>query len=236
MTASGYFVTGTDTGVGKTHVAVQLTRALVRQGARVAVMKPVAAGATPSAEGLRNEDALALAAAANVRADYATINPYCLPAPISPHLAAAEAGVTITVEPIRERFAQLAASADVVIVEGAGGWLTPIAAGATMADVASALAVPVLLVVGLRLGCLNHAQLSARAIAASGLPLAGWIANHIDPRFERVTENLATLRALLGSEALFVTPWTAEIGVAPPPPSAAVEWLRRAAHGSRERA
>jgi dethiobiotin synthetase len=231
MPARGYFVTGTDTGVGKTHVAVQLTRALVRHGARVAVMKPVAAGALTTPGGLRNEDALALAAAANVRADYATINPYCLQAPISPHLAAGEAGVTIAIQPILERFARLAASADVVIVEGAGGWLTPIGAGTTMADVASALGVPVLLVVGLRLGCLNHAQLSARAIVASGLPLAGWIANHIDSHFERMTENLATLRALLGSEPLYIAPWTAEIGVAPLS-SATVERLL----GPRERA
>ena len=232
--AAGLFVTGTDTGVGKTHCAVLLTRALASRGLRVAVMKPVAAGAAPTTEGLRNEDALALMEAASVAADYATVNPYCLPAPVSPHLAAAACGIEITLAPILQAYARLARAADLVIVEGAGGWLAPLAPRLTIADLARALALPVVLVVGLRLGCLNHAALSAEAIRACGLPLAGWIGNAIDVEFALPQENLATLARLLGTEPLCVLPWRR--AEAPPRgrPSeitdAALERLLEAAH------
>ena len=194
----GLFIAGTDTEVGKTVVAELLIRALVAAGFRVAAMKPVAAGATPTPQGLRNEDALTLAAAANVAADYATLNPYCLAAAVSPHIAARESGVRIELGPILEGFGRLATRADLVVVEGAGGWLAPISERESMADVARALCLPVLLVVGLKLGCLSHAALTAQAIRAGGGELAGWVANAIDPRFERVAENLATLEQLLG--------------------------------------
>lgn len=207
MGRKGFFVTGTDTGVGKTRVTAVLVRTLVEQGLRVAAMKPVAAGAEPTEAGLRNADALTLAAAANVEAPYELINPYCLALPASPHIAAREAGVTISPEVVRERLDQLAARADWVLAEGAGGWLAPIGEGQTMADVAVAMGLPVLLVVGLRLGCLNHALLTARAVREDGLPLAGWIGNRIDGSFERVDENLATLERLLGSEPLAVLPF-----------------------------
>lgn len=204
---AGLFVAGTDTGVGKTFVARSLVRALVRRGTRVAAMKPVAAGAVSTAEGLRNADALELIAAANVIADYECVNPYCLPAPVSPHIAALESGISIDIETVTRCYHRLAAAADWVIVEGAGGWLVPINASQTMADLAAALRQPVLLVVGLRLGCLNHALLTAEAIHSRGLRLAGWIGNHIDPRFERAAANLATLERLLGQPAACVVPF-----------------------------
>ena len=195
---SGFFVAGTDTGVGKTHVAIALLRGLARDGLRVAAMKPVAAGAERMTEGLRNDDALRLAAAANVAVPYQTLNPYCLPAPFSPHIAAEEAGIVIDPAKICSEFGRMSKAADCVIVEGAGGWLAPISATRTMEDVAIALGLPVILVVGLRLGCLSHAQLTARAIHASGLPLAHWLANEIDPAFERRDANIAALTAMLG--------------------------------------
>jgi dethiobiotin synthetase len=200
--ARGLFIAGTDTGIGKTRAAVCIVRALVRKGLRVAVMKPVAAGAVATPDGLRNGDATALIAAANVSAEYALVNPYCLRAPISPHLAAEEEGVAIDAAHITHAFEALARRADCVVVEGAGGWLAPIGAGETMADVARVLKLPILLVVGLKLGCLNHAQLTMRAIAADRLRLGGWVANHLDASFERVPENLATLERLLRQPAL----------------------------------
>jgi dethiobiotin synthetase len=206
----GLFIAGTDTGVGKTRAAVAVVRALVRRGMRVAVMKPVAAGAIVTGAGPRNEDALALIDAANVTADYALVNPYCLRLPISPHLAAAEEGVFI--EPLRvaHAFASLAQRAECVVAEGAGGWLAPISERETMADIARTLELPVLLVVGLKLGCLSHAQLTARAIRAEGMRLAGWIANRLDPCFERAPDNLSTLERLLAGPPLALMPHCAK--------------------------
>jgi dethiobiotin synthetase len=198
----GVFIAGTDTGVGKTRTAVTVVRALVARGLGVAVMKPVAAGADATADGLRNDDALALMAAANVPAEYALVNPCCLRSAISPHLAAAEQGVTIDTAHIAQAFTELSRRADCVVVEGAGGWLTPIDDHHTMADLARLLHLPIVLVVGLRLGCLNHAQLTARTIDADGLHLGGWVANHLDPSFERMAENLATLERLLARRPL----------------------------------
>lgn len=204
--ARGFFIAGTDTEVGKTHATVLLIRALAKVGLRVAGMKPVAAGAEPTERGLRNADALALAAAASVPADYELINPYCLAEPVSPHIAAKDAGIRIETAPIVQCFHSLSSGADCVMVEGAGGWLAPINERESMADVALAIGLPVILVVGLRLGCLNHALLSARAIEASGLRLAGWIANHIDPHYERLAENLATLERLLARPPILLIP------------------------------
>lgn len=204
----GVFVTGTDTGVGKTLVSAALIRAMAHRGARVAGMKPVAAGAFLTRSGLRrSEDALALAAAANVRASYESMNPYCLLEPVSPHLAAFDESVSIDTAVIRGHFEKLAALADFVVVEGAGGWLAPIGPSRTMADVALALDLPVLMVVGLRLGCLNHALLTRRAIEASGARFAGWIGNHIDPELRRAAENLVSLERILERPALAVVPF-----------------------------
>jgi dethiobiotin synthetase len=211
MKFNGLFVTGTDTGVGKTVVAAALTRALVARGLRVAVMKPIASGSDPTAQGLRNSDALTLMAAANVTAPYEVINPYCFLPPISPHIAAREAGVAIDLTLLRSRFDSLAGASDYVIVEGAGGWLAPISDAATMADLAAALALPVLLVVALRLGCLNHSLLTRESLRTRGAAFAGWIANAIDPHFDRPGENLATLAARLGEPALACVPFLAQV-------------------------
>lgn len=200
----GLFVTGTDTEVGKTVVARRIVRTLVAGGARVAVMKPVAAGSFETAHGPRNEDALGLIADSNVAMPYATVNPYCLAAPISPHLAARAAGVSIQLSRIQENFRILGDAADYVIVEGAGGWLAPLNDAQFVADLASALELPVLLVVGLRLGCLNHALLSVAAIRQRHVPLAGWIGNHIDPQFGHVEKNLATLAQHIGTAPLAI--------------------------------
>ena len=198
----GLFITGTDTEVGKTVVARLIVRSLAATGVRVAVMKPVAAGSVMTSDGLRNDDALGLMADSNVVMPYATVNPYCLPAPVSPHLAAREAGVSIELPRLKASFDSLTAAADYVIVEGAGGWLAPLNDEQFIADLAAALGLPVLLVVGLRLGCLNHALLTAAAIRQRGLLLGGWIANHIDPQFSRVPDNLATLARHLGMPAI----------------------------------
>jgi len=206
---SGWFITGTDTGVGKTRVAAALLAALARSGIPAAGMKPVASGCRETAQGLRNEDAERLAMAGAVRAAYALINPYALPEPVAPHLAARAAGVEIRLDVIRAAFEQMAARAPWVVVEGAGGWLTPINRDQTMADVAKALGLPVILVVGLRLGCLNHALLTAAAIRRCGLALAGWVANRLDPGMQRLEENIETL-----SERLEV-PWFTALPYAP---------------------
>jgi dethiobiotin synthetase len=204
---TGIFVTGTDTGVGKTLVSVSLVKALVRRGLRVSVMKPIASGSEHTPTGLRNADALALAAASNVAAPYAAINPYCFEPAISPHIAAKEAGIDVDMRLIKQSFESLAAGADLVVVEGAGGWYAPISESQAMSDLPGLLDVPVLLVVGLRLGCLNHAVLTRRAIDAEGARFAGWVANSIDPALERRAENLVSLELRLGGEPLAVFPF-----------------------------
>jgi dethiobiotin synthetase len=213
MSARGIFITGTDTGVGKTVVACALVRALRAMDARVAVMKPVASGSKRTPEGLRNEDALALMEAAGTPADstaYAEINPYCFEPPVSPHIAAKEAGIEVDTNLIRQRYDALAARSDWVIVEGAGGWFAPINAHQTMADLAWALSIPALMVVGLRLGCLNHAQLTRLGVESQGVTLLGWIANGIDPQMDRSPENLAALERLLGEPPLAVIAHSAD--------------------------
>jgi len=197
MSVEGYFVTGTDTGVGKTLVASTLMLDLRRRHRRVAGMKPVAAGTIATLHGPDSEDALALRAAGNVALPRELDNPYCLPLPLSPHLAAQAAGVSIDLCLLRERYRQLSERADAVVVEGAGGFLVPLNDAQTGADLALALDLPLLLVVGLRLGCLNHALLTQEAIRARGLRLAGWVANHIDPAMQSADANIATLRERL---------------------------------------
>jgi dethiobiotin synthetase len=204
MTSRGVFITGTDTGVGKTVIATALVRGLVAQGLRVAVMKPVASGSERTAQGLRNEDALKLIAASNVTAPYERINPYCFEPAISPHIAAEEACIAVDTGHIRRNFDALAASADFVMVEGAGGWLAPISPDASIKDIAVTLDLPVLLVVGMRLGCINHALLTKFAIESHGTRLAGWIANTIDPAMARQKENLETLVRQLGQPPLAI--------------------------------
>jgi len=197
-----FFVTGTDTGVGKTLAAAALLRAWRLTGQRVAGMKPVASGAAVTPGGLRNDDAQVLAAESSDDWPYGLVNPYAFEPPIAPHLAAAEAGVTIRVDPLRQAFQALQAASDVVVVEGAGGFLVPLGPGLSFADLPTALGLEVILVVGLRLGCLNHALLTAEAIGRRSLPLAGWIGNLAEPAFDRLEANLDTLHRALDAPCI----------------------------------
>ncbi|KAB7780343.1 dethiobiotin synthase [Xanthomonas sp. LMG 12460] len=197
MAVPAFYVTGTDTGIGKTIASTALLHALRARGQRAVGMKPVASGCAREADGWRNEDALALQEASAPRPAYDDLNPYALPLPLAPELAAADAGVQLELAPIAAAFDRLRAQADVVVVEGVGGWAAPLSATLDQADLARALRLPVVLVVGLRLGCLNHARLSAAAIAADGLQCIGWIGNEIDPAMDRIDDNMAMLRARL---------------------------------------
>lgn len=205
MTAA-VFIAGTDTGVGKTFVSCALLHALRAVNGRVVGMKPVASGCVATPAGLRNDDALALIAASDPRPDYAMCNPLAFAEAVSPHLAAAAQQAEVTMAPIEAAFARLAASADVVLVEGVGGWLAPLSPTLQANAIPRSLGLPVILVVGLRLGCLSHAQLTARAIQADGCRLLGWIGNHIDPAMLAVDENIATLRELLPAPCLGLVP------------------------------
>lgn len=207
MSARGFFVTGTDTGVGKTLVSAAMLHAFAGLGQRVIGMKPVAAGAEQIEGEWSNEDVRQLRAASTVDADTAWVNPYLLRTPIAPHIAAEHQGVTIELPRIRDAYEHLAALADVVVVEGAGGFKVPLTASKDSADLAKYLGLPIILVVGMRLGCINHALLSAEAILARGLRLAGWVANRIDPKMRAYEENLAALRARLGSPLLAELPY-----------------------------
>jgi dethiobiotin synthetase len=205
--SQGFFVTGTDTGVGKTVISVGLLHAFARQGRRVVGLKPVASGCELTKEGLRNDDALALQAAANVALPYDTINPYAFAPAIAPHLAAAQNNQSIEVGNIKRIVDNVHEQGDILIVEGVGGWQVPLNDHETMADLATVLGLPVILVVGLRLGCLNHALLSAVAINAAGLRLAGWVANSADPDFEAREQNIATLNHWLKAPCLGQIPY-----------------------------
>lgn len=198
-----YFITGTDTEIGKTHAACALLHALRARGLSAVGMKPVAAGIDANGE---NEDVALLRAASSLVAPPELVNPYCFADPIAPHIAAREAGVTMRAEPVVAAFGALGRLADAVVVEGVGGFLVPLADDFDAADLAAALALPVILVVGMRLGCLNHALLTQEAIRARGLTLAGWIANRVDPRMSRFDENLATLKTGLRAPLLGVIP------------------------------
>jgi dethiobiotin synthetase len=206
MTRS-YFVTGTDTAVGKTLVTAALLRRLREAGIAVAGMKPIAAGSVQGTEGRANEDALLLQAESSTRHPYAVVNPWLFEPAIAPHIAAAEAGESIGTERIVAAHARLCASADVVVAEGAGGFLVPLDATRSCAELPALLGMDVLLVVGLRLGCLNHALLTAEAIASRGLVLAGWVGNGIAREFPRREANLATLTARLAAPCLGIVPW-----------------------------
>lgn len=203
----GIFITGTDTGVGKTLAAVGLVHLAATRGRRVVGLKPVASGARRTPEGLRNEDALALAAESSLRLPYERTNPWCFEPPIAPHLAAAEVGVELRPADLTEWYREAAAGAELAIVEGAGGWRVPLHPDGFLSDLPESLGLDVILVVGLRLGCLNHARLTAEAIERAGrCRLIGWIGNRVDPDFDRLDDNLATLTRLLGAAPLAVMP------------------------------
>ncbi|MGH8310481.1 MAG: dethiobiotin synthase [Steroidobacteraceae bacterium] len=204
--ARALFVTGTDTGVGKTLIAAALLRGLRERGERVAGMKPVASGCRDTPNGIVNDDALALIAEASEPAPYRIVNPYAFVPAIAPHLAAVEAGTRIDLRELERAYRILAGLADVVVIEGAGGWLTPLDERHALADFVRRVKADVVLVVGLRLGCLNHALLTAQAVERSGLKLAGWVANGIDPHFERASDNNLALQERLKAPLLGVVP------------------------------
>lgn len=204
------FITGTDTEIGKTFVACALLHALNEKGVRAAPMKPLAAGTVNVNGRILNEDVHDLIAVyeacAGISLDPAIVNPYCFAAPIAPHIAAQHENRTVSVEVIQQSFAQLAATHDTVLVEGAGGFLVPMSETQSMAEIPAALGLDVVLVVGLRLGCINHALLTAEAIRAHGLRLAAWVGNMVDPSMSARDENIATLKHLLPAPCLGIVP------------------------------
>jgi dethiobiotin synthetase len=225
----GFFLAGTDTGSGKTRVTVGLLRSLRRAGIAASGMKPIASGTIQTLNGIINEDVGAIAAESRTRSGstpiLADINPYCFEHPVSPHIAAQRAGVEIDLQRIAAAYGRLARSTDAVLVEGTGGWLAPIGGRVTMADVAQRLGLPILLVVGLRLGCLNHALLSVEAIQRSGLPLAGWIATAVDPAMQASAENIDALRERLPAPVLAVLPYALDDAADLPLLAAAAQWI-----------
>jgi len=207
MTSSrGIFITGTDTGIGKTVTSLGLMQALQDQGLCVTGMKPVASGCEVTGAGLRNDDALRLQRQSSIALDYEVVNPYALEPAIAPHLAADAAGVTIDIDHIYDVYQTVAELSDCVVVEGVGGWRVPLNARQDVADLALRLGLDVYLVVGLRLGCLNHALLSAAAIEHSGCRLAGWVANRLPPCMDAVEANINTLKDKLSSPLLGIVP------------------------------
>ncbi|MGQ0658486.1 MAG: dethiobiotin synthase [Chromatiales bacterium] len=200
----GVFVTGTDTGVGKTHVCVALLRGLGAAGVRAAAMKPVASGCRHTPEGLRSDDALQLQDAARVRAAYELVNPYPFLEPIAPHMAASRANTVIDLERITAAAMTLAAQSDGLVIEGIGGWRVPLDDHQTVSELALRLGYPVLLVVGLRLGCINHALLTVEAIRSDAAPLLGWVANGCDAAYEPRQGTIDALSARLDAAPLAV--------------------------------
>ncbi len=205
-----YFVCGTDTGVGKTCVSVALLCAAAACGKQTLGLKPLASGGLWQDGVLVNEDALQLMQASTVKLPYAQVNPLCLPLAVAPHIAAAHAGRTLSLPPLLGRVrGALATPADLVLIEGAGGWRVPLneQSGLCLSALPQALACPVIMVVGLRLGCLNHALLTASAIAADGLSLVGWIGSTLDPAMQALEENIAALHRLLSAPCMGILPW-----------------------------
>lgn len=206
--SKAYFVTGTDTGVGKTTVTCALLAAAKTRGLTTLALKPVASGCEETEDGLRNDDALALQAVMTASLSYQEINPVALRAPLSPHLAAAAAGRRLTLMQIAGYCrGTLMQKADLKLVEGAGGWRVPVSDRELLSGLPRLLGTPVILVVGIRLGCINHAILTAEAILKDGVRLAGWVANIVDPDMAALDENLQTLKELLPAPCLGVLPW-----------------------------
>ena len=203
---TGFFITATDTDAGKTCVAAGVLHVLAARGHTTAAMKPVSAGCHETAEGLRNEDALILQRQATLALPYEHVNPYAYAPMMAPHIAAAQIGQLIDIAHIKKIFDDVVRRVDCVVVEGAGGWQVPINDHETMANIAQALGLPVILVVGMRLGCLNHALLSVESIAHHGLPLAGWVANTLHPEFTALQYNIDALHARINAPLLGVVP------------------------------
>lgn len=207
MTKKTFFVTGTDTGVGKTLMSAGLLLAAKERGLSTAALKPVAAGCEVTAEGLRNDDALLLQSVITQPLAYEQVNPVALEPAIAPHIAAQQARRVLSVDRIAGFCRGVLHQADFTLVEGAGGWRVPLNPAETLADLARTLQLPVILVVGIRLGCINHAMLTVEAIARDGLPLAGWVANIIDPDMPCQQENILSLQQRLAAPCLGVVPY-----------------------------
>ena len=199
------FISGTDTEIGKTWVASALIRHLVVAGYRVAGMKPVASGCEVTDAGLRNDDALRLIAESNVKLPYELVKPFAYEPAIAPHIAAREVGQLIDIEKISELAKTI--EADYLVVEGVGGWCVPLGETSMLAELAKATADEVIIVVGMRLGCINHALLTAAQVKTDGMLLKGWIANHVDPEMVVQSEKIATLQSLMPGPLLGVLPW-----------------------------
>ncbi|MDD3353654.1 dethiobiotin synthase [Zoogloea sp.] len=204
---SAYFIAGTDTEIGKTFVTCSLLHAARSRGLRAVGMKPIAAGADRVNGELINEDAARLRSAGSFDPGLALLNPYCLASPIAPHIAAAEEGIVLELSPIVEALSTLQAQAELVLVEGVGGFRVPLRDDYDTADLARDLGLPVILVVGMRLGCISHALLTVEAIQARGLKIAGWLANQVDPAMLRFDENVAALRQRIGAPLLGMVPF-----------------------------
>jgi dethiobiotin synthetase len=207
---TAYFITGTDTDVGKTYIASALVKHFCRQSLQAVGMKPVAAGAELVNGRLLNSDVAELIKAGNVDADLVLINPYVFAPAIAPHIAAEQVSIRVSLDNIQQAFDVLQTKADVVVVEGAGGFRVPINRQETMADLAVKLNLPIILVVGIRLGCINHALMTAGSIRAAGLNLVGWVANRIDPNMPAIEENIATLKAMLKAPCITDVAWGEE--------------------------
>lgn len=206
-----FFITGTDTGVGKTLVCCALLHAFAAQGKRVAGFKPVAAGCDDDDH---NDDAVALRTASSMQLAYGQVNPYCFPRAIAPHLAARHVGVRIEMRRIITSYEELVTQSDEVIVEGAGGLLVPLNEDRTFADLARELDIPVILVVGMRLGCINHALLTMEALAAHQIECAGWVANVLDDGMPALQENIDALRERIEAPLLGIVPHMAHADAA----------------------
>ena len=207
----GYFITGTDTGVGKTCSTVALMRYYKNQGRTVLGMKPVASGCLVRDGILKNEDALLLQENASISIPYNYVNPYAFELPVSPHLAAAKAGCSIELDEIYKKFSFLKSQAEYVLVEGVGGWFAPLNEKQNVADLAKRLDLPVILVVAIRLGCINHAMLTYRAILSSGLQCVGWIASCTEPEMLSREENIESITKLIEAPLLGVLPYTGKV-------------------------
>jgi dethiobiotin synthetase len=201
----GYFITGTDTNVGKTWATIVLMRHFKSRGKTVAGMKPVASGCLMQGGGLKNEDALLIQENASLQIDYDLINPYAYELPVSPHIAGVKNPVKL--DQLAAKFEGLKALADIVVVEGAGGWYTPLNEHEANSDLAKLLALPVIMVVAIRLGCINHARLTYQAIAQSGVNCAGWIAVCTDPELLSMDDNIQTIKTAVDAPLLGVLPY-----------------------------
>jgi len=219
------FITGTDTEVGKTFYSKLLLRSLNAQGIRTAAMKPLASGAEVHNGKLRNADALILQQAANTSFSYELCNPYCFEAAVAPHLAAKQAGVRIETDVIQHAYEQLHQQADVTVVEGVGGWMVPLDDNQTVADLVQTMELPVILVVGMRLGCINHALLTAENIKKRGVPLLGWVANVIEPNMSHLNENIESIAQRIQAPLLDTIEFINNPDAAMHNKRANIEWL-----------